>query len=91
MRESKIEKLLKRKVEEKGGLCLKWVSPGQTGVPDRIILMPNGKIRFVELKRPGEKVSPVQKAMAKEFINRCLVIYILDSEDAVEWFCDERL
>ena len=51
--EKDIEKRLVREVKKLGGLCLKWVSPGNSGVPDRIVLMPGGKAIFVELKRPG--------------------------------------
>lgn len=50
--EKDVELYLRRKVESLGGLCLKWVSPGNSGVPDRLILMPGGRIWFVELKRP---------------------------------------
>ena len=60
--EKDIEKYLVRSVRHLGGLCLKWVCPGWSGVPDRIILMPGGRIWFVELKRPaGGKVSKLQK------------------------------
>lgn len=51
--EKDIEKRLVREVKKLGGLCLKWVSPGNSGVPDRIVLMPGGKAIFVELKKPG--------------------------------------
>lgn len=56
MREKTVEAALREAVEDEGGLCLKWVCPGHTGVPDRIILFPGGVIAFVELKRPGAKV-----------------------------------
>lgn len=56
MREKTVEAALRKAVEDEGGLCLKWVCPGHTGVPDRIILFPGGVIAFVELKRPGAKV-----------------------------------
>lgn len=56
MREKTVEASLRKAVEDAGGLCLKWVCPGHTGVPDRIILFPYGVIAFVELKRPGAKV-----------------------------------
>ena len=49
--EKDIEKVLGRMVASHGGLCLKWVCPGWTGVPDRIILLPGGHVMFVELKR----------------------------------------
>lgn len=60
--EKEIERKLKATVEGKlGGLCLKWVSPGWSGVPDRILLLPGGRVQFAELKRPqGSKVSPLQ-------------------------------
>ena len=49
--EKDIEKALGRMVGKHGGLCLKWVCPGWAGVPDRIVLLPFGRIVFVELKR----------------------------------------
>ena len=48
------------------GLCLKWVCPGWSGVPDRIILLPGARIIFAETKRPkGGKISPLQEWWAK--------------------------
>lgn len=59
--EKDIERKLRRIVERNRGICLKWVCPGWSGVPDRIVLMPGGRIYFVELKRPkGSKVSKLQ-------------------------------
>lgn len=57
MDERSVERILKQRVEESipGAKCLKFVSPGYTGVPDRIILLPGGAVVFVELKRPGEQ------------------------------------
>lgn len=50
--EKDIEKALGRMVRKYGGLCLKWICPGFAGVPDRIVLLPDGKVIFIELKRP---------------------------------------
>lgn len=50
--EKEIEKKLVNIVKKYGGLCLKWICPGWAGVPDRIVLLPGGKVIFVELKRP---------------------------------------
>ena len=61
MLERDIEKRLIRPVRELGGLCLKFETPGYTGVPDRIILLPGGVIRFVETKKPGKKERPRQE------------------------------
>ena len=56
MLEKVIERRLKREVERTilGAACMKWVCPGYSGVPDRMILLPGGKIVFVELKAPGK-------------------------------------
>lgn len=54
--EKSIENILRKAVENEGGVCLKWTCPGHKGVPDRMILFPGGIIAFVELKRPGAKV-----------------------------------
>lgn len=60
--EKEIEKKLTDMVKNHGGLCLKWVCPGWSGVPDRILLLPGGRVFFVETKRPkGGKVSELQK------------------------------
>ena len=66
MKEARIENRLTKEIEKIGGKALKFTSPGITGVPDRIVLLPHGKIVFVELKAPGEKPSPIQKYRAKE-------------------------
>lgn len=60
--EKEIEAKLRRAVEAAGGFCLKWVCPGWAGVPDRIVLLPGGRICFVETKRPkGGELSALQK------------------------------
>lgn len=68
--EKDIEQKLRKMVEKAGGKCLKWVCPGWSGVPDRIVLLPGGKIVFVETKRPkGGQLSELQKKWAKWLID----------------------
>lgn len=60
--EKDIEKKLRLAVENHGGRCLKWVCPGWSGVPDRIVLLPGARIYFIETKRPkGGKLSKLQQ------------------------------
>jgi len=59
--ESRVEEWLKSQTEKRGGMYLKFTSPGNIGVPDRIILR-DGKVYFVELKQEHGRLSPIQKA-----------------------------
>lgn len=61
MRESEIESILVSEIRKAGGRTYKWVSPGNSGVPDRIVFLPGGKVIFVELKTDSGKVSAQQK------------------------------
>ena len=64
--ERHIERCFKKALEAKGALVWKFVSPGIVGVPDRIVLLPGGRAVFAELKRPGEKLRPIQAKRAAE-------------------------
>lgn len=81
MREAEIEKLLSVCVEAAGGKTYKWISPGCTGVPDRIVLLPRGQIEMIELKKPGAKPDPRQEivhATLRELGAKVWVISTLD-------------
>ena len=66
MRESSIEHRFVKRVKKAGGLCWKLTSPGTSGVPDRLVILPGGRVSFVELKRGGGIVSGVQKTRIEE-------------------------
>lgn len=56
MRESTVERVLQKSIKQQGGWCLKFVSPGTDGVPDRICILPGGVVAFVETKAPGKHI-----------------------------------
>ena len=89
MREASIEKRLKNEVEKIGGKALKFVSPGVTGIPDRIVLLPGGKIIFIELKAPGKKLSPIQEYRAKELRALGFDVRCIDSVELIKEFINE--
>lgn len=60
MRERDIEKWLRHQIEVMGGKFMKFVSPGNDGVPDRIAIMPGGHVWFVELKTDNGRLTPIQ-------------------------------
>jgi hypothetical protein len=77
--EKNIEQKLVKAVKKRGGMALKFVSPGLDGVPDRIVLLPMGRIAFVEVKAPGKKPRPLQLARHKLLRNLGFKVYVLDS------------
>lgn len=66
MLEKDIEAYLVKRVKSVGGRAYKFVSPSNRGVSDRIVCLPDGTTHFIELKRPGGKVSPLQDMFARE-------------------------
>lgn len=88
MLEKDIEAKLKRGVERAGGLCLKWVSPGCTGVMDRIVLLPGGRVIFVELKKSGGRLSERQKWLAERMVELGMTVLCLWTMDAVDDFLE---
>jgi hypothetical protein len=67
MTEKTIEKKLREKVQLMGGLALKFSSPFFTGVGDRLVMMPGGRLWFVELKSPGKDLAERQAFVKKQF------------------------
>ena len=84
MRESFIEEKLTKAVKQNGGVCWKFTSPGTAGVPDRIILMPEGRIAFVEVKAPGEKPRPLQLSRHKLLRRLGFQVYVLDALEDID-------
>lgn len=84
MREKRIESALVKAVKEKHGLALKLVSPGFDGVPDRLILLQNGRIGFVELKAPGQKMRPLQEKRKRQLEALGFLVFCVDGIDQIE-------
>lgn len=84
MRENKIEKYLVSQVNRIGGLCLKFVSPGNSGVPDRIVMF-QGTIVFVELKAPGEHTRPLQNYITLQIQKQNFPVVTIDRTEGVDW------
>ena len=90
--EKEIEANLVKMVKHHGGLCLKWVCPGWAGVPDRIVLLPGGKVIFVELKRPqGGKLSTRQKWWAHKLIDLGFSHWVIWDFEDLGLFCATEL
>jgi len=86
MSERAVERSLVKSVKSAGGVCLKWVSPGCVGVPDRIVLLPGGRLVFVEVKAQGGKVSPQQRRRLKQLKRLGFDVIVLEGEKGLEAF-----
>ena len=83
MLEKRVEEYLKKKVKALGGLCLKFISPGTSGVPDRICVM-TGRVVFVECKRPDGILSPSQKLTQKRLTDLGAEVYTVYSQNDID-------
>lgn len=83
MKESQIEKKLKDRIEAIGGKCMKFISPGMSGMPDRICLFPGGRVVFVETKAPGGKPRPLQRKRHQELQKLGFKVLVIDSEEKI--------
>lgn len=86
MKESEIEKILVGEVKKLGGRAYKWVSPGNDGVPDRIVIFPNRPPVFVELKTDTGKLSALQKAQCKRLLDLGQRVEIVCGIDGLSQF-----
>lgn len=85
MRETNIENYLVRSVEKVGGQALKFNS-SKRGMPDRIVLLPGGKIFFVETKAPGKKARVLQEKRLRDLINLGFHAEVVDTKEKVDLF-----
>lgn len=76
-RESDIEKLLVSRVRERGGRSYKWESPGNSGVPDRIVIFQDGRLVFVELKTRKGRLSDLQESQIRRLRGLGQTVYVV--------------
>jgi hypothetical protein len=95
MRETDIEKYLRKEAVKRGALAMKFTSPGLRGVPDRLVCFPGGIQVFVELKAPGKKPSKQQQYRIKQLEALGCIVRVIDTKAGVDnliWeFCLDKL
>lgn len=80
MKEQTIEAYLARRTKNMGGIALKMISAGMTGVPDRLVLLPGGKLAFAELKRPGGKPRIRQELCIRRLRELGFLVFVIDNK-----------
>ena len=83
MREKTVETKLVAAVKAMGGLAPKLISPGYDGMPDRLVLLPNGVLAFVELKAPGKKMRPLQVRRKNQIEALGFSVYCIDRPEQI--------
>lgn len=86
MNEKLIEKKLKQGVERIGGKALKFTSPFYTGMPDRLVLLPGGKVKWAEIKTTGKDLSPVQDVRKAELEALGFEVAVIDDQQTLTHF-----
>lgn len=81
--ERDVERYLIKECERRGWLCWKFVSPGRRGVPDRIVIRPGG-VAFVEVKRKGGRVSPLQIRRIEELTRRGVAARVVETKGEID-------
>lgn len=89
MQENIIEQRLRKETKARGGLAFKFVSPGMSGVPDRLVLMPGGRMAFVELKAPRKNLRELQKKRKEQLEKLGFAVYVADSLEMIGGILDE--
>ena len=89
MRESEIEKRLKNAVKMRDGLALKFVSPNFNGVPDRLLLLPEGKAACAELNATGRKMRSLQIKRKRQLEALGFLVYCIDGIEQIGGVLDE--
>lgn len=93
-RETHIEQYLRKKIEELGGTAYKFVSPGHTSVPDRLCVLPQGYVLFIECKRPGKMPTSKQQEEIAKLCELGQWVYWVDTKgkiDKIYRFWKEKL
>lgn len=89
MREKETEAKLVKAVRKLGGLAPKFISPGLDGVPDRLILLPGGKIAFIELKAENRKMRPLQVKRKRQLEALGFLVYCIDRPEQIGGILNE--
>ena len=88
MKEKTIETKLVIAIKDMGGIAPKFMSPGLDGMPDRIVLLPGGRMGFVEVKAPGKVPRPLQEARHRMLRMLGFKVYVLDTVDQIGGILD---
>ena len=87
--ERTIEQKLAARVKAMGGIAPKFTSAGFDGMPDRLVLLPGGRMGFVELKAPGRKPRPLQLVRHRLLRRLGFKVFVIDEINQIDSVLEE--
>lgn len=90
MLEKTIEQHLVTAARRRGGQAYKWTSPGRVGVPDRLVILPGGRVLGVECKAPGKAPTVLQARMLAELRALGLEVAVVASFEAIDQLLGDK-
>ena len=84
MLEKEIEMCLIKTIKELNGLCIKFSPISFVGMPDRIVILPNAKIGFIELKAPNKKPRAIQVKRIKQLQELGFKAFVVDNKNQID-------
>lgn len=82
--EKTLERKLGKEIKKIGGWCIKFVPLHISGLPDRICLLPEGRVVFVELKTTGDNTSKIQKLIHRRLLKIGFPVYVIESSPEID-------
>ena len=84
MLEKQIEQKLIKAVKKTRGVAPKLYSPTFDGMPDRLVLLPKGKLAFVEVKAPGKRLRPLQEKRKRQLEELGFLVFVIDKAAGID-------
>lgn len=78
--EKDLERWLGQELKKLGCIYMKFVSPGNDGVPDRIVVMPGGDVVFVELKSETGRLSHTQAFQIARLQQKGAMVFLISNK-----------
>lgn len=87
--EKDLERRLNREIKQMGGKSVKVYNPWDVGFPDRMLLMPGGRVVFVELKSTGERPRAIQRVKHEELRALGYEVRVIDRNKQIDKLLDD--
>ena len=78
--EKDLERWLGQELKKLGCIYMKFVSPGNDGVPDRIVVLPGGDVVFVELKSETGRLSRAQAFQLERLQQKGAMVFLISNK-----------